>query len=217
MADSTSRTGSSYVTTSILSYLDGLHGPHDAGLARAFAAPEKEGIPAIQVGQSEGRFLEWLVRVQRVERGVEVGTLAGYSAIRMARGMPATGKLHSIEREPKHAAIARANVAAAGLGDRIEVHVGDGVEVLTQLEALGPFDYVFVDADKERYDLYGRWAAKNLRAGGLLIGDNVYFFGRLLEDSPAAHAMRRFHEEATAHFDTCVVPTPDGLLLGIKR
>jgi caffeoyl-CoA O-methyltransferase len=217
MADTTSRTGSSYVTEEILRYLDDLHGPHDAGLDQAFHAPERESIPAIQVGRSEGRFLEWLARLHRVNLAVEVGTLAGYSAIRMARGMAAGSRLHSIEREPRHAAIARANVGAAGLSDRIEVHEGDGMEVLERLSALGPFDLMFVDADKERYDLYGRWAALHLRPGGLLIGDNVYYFGRLLDESPAALAMRRFHTEAKAHFDTCVVPTPDGMLLGIKR
>jgi len=97
------------------------------------------------------------------------------------------------------------------------VHVGRGVDVLPTLESQGPFDAVFIDADKESYDQYGRWAANNLRRGGLLLGDNAFFFGRLLEDSPGANAMRRFHEEARAHFDTVNIPTPDGLLLGVRR
>jgi len=217
MADSTSRSGGTYSTPEVLRFLDGLHAPHDAGLSRAFDAPSKEGIPAIQLGVSESRFLEWVTRLTRVEVAVEVGTLAGYSAIRIARGMPRVSRLYTIEHDPKHAAVARANIEAAEVSDRVEVIEGDGVQVLGQLERLGPFDLVFIDADKERYDQYGRWAQRNLRRGGLLVGDNVYFFGRLLEESPAAAAMRRFHTEAQAHFDTCVVPTPDGMLLGIKR
>ncbi len=217
MADTTSRKGSSYSTPEVLRYLDGLHAPHDAGLSRAFDAPGNEGMPAIQLGVSESRFLEWLTRLHRVEVAVEVGTLAGYSAIRIARGMPRASRLYTIEHEPKHAAVARENIAAADVADRVEVVEGDGLAALEKLARLGPFDLVFIDADKERYDQYGRWAARHLRKGGLLVGDNVYFFGRLLEESPAAAAMRRFHTEAKEHFDTCVIPTPDGMLLGIKR
>lgn len=218
MADSSSRQGHGYATTEILGWLDDLHGAHDAGLSQAFAAPEKTGLPAIQVGRSEGLFLEWLTRSHRVSRAVEVGTLAGYSAIRIARGLATGGKLFTLERDPKHAAVARENVAAAGVSDRVEVIEGDGMASLEKLAATGAFDLVFVDADKERYDLYGRWAAANLRPGGLLIGDNVYYFGKLLDEGhAAAGAMRRFHQEAKEHFDTVVVPTPDGMLLGIKR
>lgn len=217
MADTTSRSGSSYCTPEVQRFLDDLHAPHDGGLARAFDAPGKEGMPAIQLGVSESRFLEWITRLTRVEVAVEVGTLAGYSAIRIARGMPRASRLYTIEHDAKHAAVARANIDAADVGDRVEVIEGDGMAQLEKLARLGPFDLVFIDADKERYDQYGRWAHKNLRKGGLLVGDNVYFFGRLLEESPAAAAMRRFHTEAKAHFDTCVVPTPDGMLLGIKR
>jgi predicted O-methyltransferase YrrM len=155
MADSSSRTGTSYVTPDILRYLDELHGPHDASLDRAFAAPESEGIPAIQVGRAEGLFLEWLTRWQRPTVAVEIGTLAGYSAIRIGRGLRGPeARLYTIERDAKHAAIARANVKAAGLDDRVEVVEGDAASVLEKLGVLGPVDLVFVDADKERYDLY---------------------------------------------------------------
>lgn len=218
VADVFSRSGHGYATPEILAYLDDLHGRHDAGLAQAFDAPGAKDIPAIQVGRSEGLLLEWLTRAHRVTRAVEVGTLAGYSAIRIARGLGPGGRLYTLERDPKHAAIARENIAAAGLADRVEVLLGDATDSLAHLGPSGPFDLVFVDADKDRYDHYGRWAAANLRPGGLLIGDNVYFFGKLLDaEGGAAAAMRRFHEEARAAFDTCVVPTPDGLLLGVRR
>lgn len=218
MADSTSRAGTSYSTPAILDWLEALHGPSDPALEHAFGAPEREGIPAIQVGRAEGSLLEWLTRWQRPMVAVEIGTLAGYSSIRIGRGLRGPeARLYTLERDAKHAAIARANVAAARLDDRIEVIEGDASATLSKLAILGPVDLVFVDADKERYDVYAEWAARSMRPGGLLIGDNVFFFGRLLEDSPAAAAMRRFHQVAREHFDTTVVPTPDGMLLGRKR
>jgi caffeoyl-CoA O-methyltransferase len=146
-----------------------------------------------------------------------VGTLAGYSTIHLARGLAPGGHLWSVEYDGHHAEVARGNIEAAGLTDRVTVVQGAGLDVLPTLEEHGPFDAVFIDADKVNYDGYGRWAARNLRPGGLLLGDNAVYFGRLLEDADAAPAMRRFHEEAAAHFDTVCIPTPDGLLLGIKR
>jgi caffeoyl-CoA O-methyltransferase len=219
MADSESRAGRRYATPEILAYLDRLHAPHDEALDAAFHAPVRHGMPAIQVGASEGKFLEWLVGLTGARRIVEVGTLAGYSALRMARGLPhgADTRVITIENDARHAEVARACITAAGLDDRIEVRVGRGTDVLSQIAPLGPFDVVFLDADKESYDLYGRWAAANLRQGGLLLADNVYLFGELLDDTPRAKAMRRFHEESIAAFDTVVVPTPDGLLLGRRR
>jgi caffeoyl-CoA O-methyltransferase len=183
-------------------------------LQAAFDAPGRHGVPAIQVAPSEGKLLELMLKMIGAKKVVEVGTLAGYSAIRLARS---GAKVWSIELEAKHAELARANLAAAGLADRAEVVVGAALEVLPSLERHAPFDAVFIDADKERYDAYGRWAAKHTRPGGLLLGDNAYFFGRLMEDSPGGSAMRRFHEEAAQAYDTVCVPMPDGLLVGLKR
>lgn len=218
MADPSSRQGKRYATPEILRYVDALHASHDGALAAAFQAPEREEMPAIQVGASEGRLLELLARLAGARRAVEVGTLAGYSAIRLARGLGPEGRLWTLENDPRHAAVARARIADAGLGDRVEIVEGDAAVRLGDIAENGPFDLVFLDADKGRYDLYGRWAAANVRPGGLLLADNSYFFGRLLDsDDPDAAAMRRFHEEAAASFETACVPTPDGLLLGVRR
>jgi caffeoyl-CoA O-methyltransferase len=216
MADKDSRAGLSYATPEILDWLARVHAPHDAALARAFDAPGKHGMPAIQLGASEGKALELLLRIAGAKRVVEVGTLAGYSAIRAARALPEDGHVHTVEFDRKHARVARENIAAAGLSGRITVHEGPGLEVLPRLVAFGPFDAVFIDADKANYDGYGRWAAPNTRRGGLLLGDNAFLFGRLLEDSPEAAAMRRFHEEARLHYDTVCLPTLDGMLLGVR-
>lgn len=217
MADDDSRRGHRYDSPEILAYLNELHAGHDAALASAFAAPELQGLPAIQVGMSEGKLLTLLLRLAGARKAVEFGTLAGYSAIRMAQALPAGGHLWTLELEERHAAVARENLAAAGLSGSVDVLVGPALDALPQLEAEGPFDAVFLDADKERYDLYGRWAAANLRQGGLLLVDNAYYFGRLLDRTADAMAVRRCHEEAAQGFDTVCIPTPDGLVLGIKK
>lgn len=217
MADPESRTGARYATPEVLRWLDALHAPHDAALARAYATPEREGLPAIHVGASEGRLLELLLGLVQARRVVEIGTLAGYSAIRLARALAPGGKLWTLELDERHARAAEDNLAAAGLTAAVTVLRGRATDLLATIEAHGPFDAVFVDADKEGYAEYGRWAARNLRAGGLLLGDNAFLFGDLLDDTPRAQAMRRFHEQAREAFDTVCIPTPDGLLLGIKR
>jgi predicted O-methyltransferase YrrM len=217
MADPGSRAGETYLTPSILEYVGNVHAGHDSGLARAFASPGADGLPAIQVGPSEGRLLSLLTGLVQAKRVVEVGTLAGYSAIWIARALAPGGKLWTIEFDPRHAEVARRNLEAAGVGDRVEICVGAAADVLPTLEGSGPFDAVFIDADKGNYDLYGRWARAHVRPGGLLLGDNAFYFGKLLGDAPEAAAMRRFHEEAARSFDTACIPTPDGLLLGVRR
>lgn len=217
MADSNSRTGATYFTGPLLDWCDRTHAPNDEGLQHAFDAPARAGLPAIQVAASEGKLLELLLRMVGAKKVVELGTLAGYSALRLARALPADGKVWTIEFDARHAEVAKEAIAKAGLTSKIEVCVGRGVDVLPTLERHGPFCAVFIDADKESYDLYGRWAARHVRSGGLLLGDNSFLFGELLGATPRAEAMRRFHEEARAHFDTVNVPTPDGLLVGLKR
>jgi caffeoyl-CoA O-methyltransferase len=215
MADSDSRAGERYTTPGILDYVNRVHVPHDAGLARAFAVPD--GIPAIQVGPSDGKLIALLLQLVGAAKVVEVGTLVGYSAICMARALRPGGHLWSIEFEPRHAEVARANLAAAGVADRVTVLVGAGRDVLPTLDGHGPFDVVFIDADKVNYDHYGRWAIDHLRPGGLVIGDNAYLFGELLDDSDRGRAMRGFHELVAASCDSVCAPTPDGLVVGIKR
>jgi caffeoyl-CoA O-methyltransferase len=215
MADSSSRAGERYATQPILDYVNRIHAGHDDALARAFAVPE--GIPAIQVGPSEGRLLFLLMRLVSARKVVEVGTLVGYSAIHMARALPADGHLWSIEFEERHAIVARENIAKASLADRVTVKIGAGRDVLPTLEQHGPFDVVFIDADKVNYDHYGKWAIEHLRPGGLVLGDNAYLFGELVDDTDRGRAMRTFHERVARACDSVCVPTPDGLVLGIKR
>jgi caffeoyl-CoA O-methyltransferase len=215
MADSDSRAGERYASPAILRWTAEVHAAHDAGLARAFTTPD--GVPSIMVGPSEGRLLYLLMKLAAARRVVEVGTLMGYSAVHMARALPAGGHLWTIEYEARHAELARANIAAAGLADRITVEHGAGLDVLPRLEGHGPFDAVFIDADKGNYDHYGAWAIRHLRPGGLVIGDNAFFFGDLLDDDPRAGAMRRFHQLVAERCESVCIPTPDGLVVGIVR
>jgi len=217
MADNDSRAGQVYFTPEIINWATKTHVPHDEALQRAFDAPAKNGMPAIQLAPSEAKLTEMLLRLVGAKRVVELGTLAGYSALCLARALPPDGHVWTIEFDARHAETARQVIADANETNRITVVQGAGLDVLPSLEKHGPFCGVFIDADKESYDAYGRWAAKHVRPGGLLIGDNVFLFRHLLDDDARAAAMRRFHEEAREAFDTVCIPTPDGMLLGIKR
>ena len=150
MGDQDSRAGSSYSTKAISAYCDRVHAPHGTATQSAFDAPNVNAMPEIMVGQSEARFLGLMVQLIQAEKVVEVGTLAGYSAISMAQSLGASGHLWSIENEPKHADVARRHIAEAGLSERITVICADGLDGLAQVAEYGPFDMVFLDADKER-------------------------------------------------------------------
>jgi caffeoyl-CoA O-methyltransferase len=217
MADGSSRTGTRYANAQILAYVEALHAPHDGPLTAAFSAPEREGMPAIHVGPSEGKLVHLLLRLAGAKRAVEIGTLAGYSALWIARALGEGGELFTIENDPRHRRIAQTTLDAACLAARVTCLEGDAMSLIDRLAEQAPFDAVFVDADKGNYDGYGRFAAARLRRGGLLIADNAYYFGRLLEENAEARAMRRFHEETARAFDSVCIPTPDGLVLGIKR
>jgi caffeoyl-CoA O-methyltransferase len=173
-------------------------------------------MPSIQLGISEGKLLTLLVRLASARKVVEVGTLAGYSALRIARALPTDGKLWTLEIDPKHARIAQDNIEAAGLWNRVKVLIGPALASLKTLENEAPLDAVFLDADKEGYLDYARWAHANLRPGGLLVADNSYYFGKLMSESADAERMREFHRFVGEHFDSVCIPTPDGLVLGLK-
>ncbi len=218
MADFDSRDGARYAQAEITRYTDAVHAPHDEALRRAFDAPEREGLPAIQVSASEARLLELLLRLAGARRVVELGTLAGFSALRMARALPPDGHLWTVEADPSHAAVARANIEAAGFTERVTVIEARGADAIGPLAEQGPFCAVFLDADKAGYATYAAWAAENVRPGGLLLADNAYYFGKLLEpENEAATSVRHMHEDSRAAFETVCIPTPDGLFLGIRR
>jgi predicted O-methyltransferase YrrM len=163
-------------------YIEQLFVPPDAALEAALRSAAEAGMPQIQVSASQGKLLYLLARLCGARRILELGTLAGYSTIWLGRALPADGRLISLELMPEHAELARANLARAGLADRVEILVGPALETLPRLEARGggPFDMVFVDADKTGYVAYLEWALRLTRPGSLIIADNVVRGGSVL-------------------------------------
>jgi len=157
----------------------------DPVLDAALAASAAAGLPPIAVSAPQGRLLRLLAVVQGARKILEIGTLGGFSTIELARALPEDGRLVSLEYDPKHAEVARGNLAAAGLADRVEVRVGAALDSLPQVQAdgVGPFDLVFIDADKGNNARYVRWALDLSRPGTLIIVDNVVRGGRVLDGS----------------------------------
>lgn len=193
----------------------------DAVLREIRRRADEAGMPRIQLPPASARALQVLVRAAGARRVLEVGTLAGYSAVWIARALPPHGQLITIEINADHAAVARESVASAGLGDQVDIRVGDAVAVMSELGPDGSFDVVFLDADKERYTTYLEMAARLLRPGGLLMADNAFWAGRVLDpgaDELATH-LDRFNRVVSAdtRFDTTILPVGDGLLLAVRR
>jgi predicted O-methyltransferase YrrM len=185
-------------------YITDLLLPEGAALEAAVRASADAGLPPIAVTASQGKLLELLARVQGARTILELGTLGGYSTIWLARALPAGGRLITLEAEPRYAELARANIAQAGFGDVVELRVGPALETLPQLaaEGTGPFDLIFIDADKNNYPGYFEWSLKLSRPGTLIVGDNVVRDGAILDpdaDDPSGgnatiKGVRRFYE-----------------------
>lgn len=180
-------------------YTSGLLAQNDQHLTAALEASKKAGLPAIQVSPVEGRFLATLAHAVGAKRILEIGTLGGYSTIWMARALPVGGKLISLEFDLKHAEVAGGNIAKAGLSDKVEIRLGQAIESLPKLakEKIGPFDLVFIDADKQSTWEYFDWAVKLSRPGSLIVIDNVIRHGELANASSKDSdvlGMRRFCE-----------------------
>lgn len=173
--------------------------PPDPALDAALAASDAANLPSIQVTPNQGKFLHLLARICGARRILEVGTLGGYSTIWLARALPAAGRLITLEVAPTHAEVARANIAAAGLADIVELRLGPALETLPQLaeEGGGPFDLIFIDADKAGTPDYFTWALRLARVGSLIIVDNVVRGGAVIDaasDDPSVQGVRRFNE-----------------------
>jgi len=167
----------------------------DAALQSSVAA----GLPAINVAPNQGKFLMLLAQIQRARNILEIGTLGAYSTIWLARALPPDGRLITLEAEPKHADVARANIARAGLAHLVEVRLGPALETLPRLaaEGAGPFDLIFIDADKPSYPDYFLWTLKLSRRGTVIVADNVVRDGAVIDpasDDPRVQGMRRFNE-----------------------
>ncbi len=164
----------------------------DAALDAAIAANKAAELPAIDVAANQGKLLQLLAKLAGARRILEIGTLGGYSTIWLARALPSDGRLITLEFNPKHAEIARANIECAGLTQTVEIRVGAALDALPKLqnESSEPFDLIFIDADKPNNSEYVRWALKLSRPGSLIIIDNVVRDGAVIDAGSADKDVR---------------------------
>jgi predicted O-methyltransferase YrrM len=191
------------VWTSVDRYFNERFLAPDPALSAALQASEAAGLPHINVSPSQGKFLQLLARVRGARSILEIGTLGGYSTIWLGRALPPDGRLISLEADAKHAEVALANIARAGLSEIVEVRLGPALDTLPRLAAenRGPFDLIFIDADKPGYPDYFSWALKLSRRGSLIIADNVVRNGEVVDASSAdegVKGVRRFVELVAA-------------------
>lgn len=221
-------------------YVRRLFAPEDDCLRELRARADRAGLPQIQLPPATARAVQVLLRAAGAKRVLEVGALAGYSAVWIARALPPDGRLTTLEIDPKHAALARQSLEAAGVADRAEVRLGDAATAMAALRPSCSFDAVFLDADKERYVQYMEEAARLLRRGGLLLADNALWKGRVprldgraseaddgLSDDPEpspldeerAQLMHAFNRKLAAdpRFDATVLPVGDGLAVAVRK
>lgn len=204
-------------------YATRLNAPECEAQAWVRAEMERRDLPMIQVSALEGRLLAVLAAAVEARRVLEIGTLGGYSGLWLLSLLPGDARLVTLEREPEHAEVAREAFRRAGVSDRVRLILGDARDTLEGLVGGPPFDIVFVDADKVGYPHYRRLAADLLRPGGLLLGDNAFWEGRVGDpgDDPdeATRAILAFNRELAddPRFDAVTVPIRDGLAIARYR
>lgn len=210
----------------ISDYVSRLYAGDEGSFGHIRTRAASKGLPDIHVGVLDGLLLELFVRSTGARQIVEVGTLAGYSGSRMAKALPPGGMLYTFEFDPRHAEVARETFEIEGLQDRTKIFVGPAIENLPRIENEGPFDLIFIDADKGGYVSYLEWAANNLRIGGTLLADNTFAFGMISDQSlsptdqrsHSVKALREFNQKLAAHprFRSTILPTGEGLSFAVK-
>jgi predicted O-methyltransferase YrrM len=217
------------VYAAVDAYLEGLFGSEDPVLAAALERSSAAGLPEINVSPAIGRFLQVLALACGARSILEIGTLGGYSTIWLARALPPDGMLISLEYQPVHAQVARENIARAGLADLVDVRVGRALDLLARLdqEGAGPFDMVFIDADKAPYTEYLRASLRLARPGTLIVADNVVRAGKVVHpagDDENVAGVQRFNAavasepRVTAAFVQQVgVKGHDGMAIAVVR
>lgn len=189
--------------SSVDEYVTGLLAPHDAALEAALSASETAGLPAIQVSPPQGKLLYLLAKSIGARSILEFGTLGAYSTIWLGRALTEGGRLITLEADPAYAEIARENIARADLANVVDLRVGAALDLLPDLhlEGAGPFDFTFIDADKENSPAYFSWALDHSQQGSLIVADNVVRDGTLADSEsgdPKVQAQRRLHEIVAA-------------------
>ena len=176
-------------------YIRNWFAPEDAALKETITSLSAEGIPQISVSANQGKLLQLLIKITGAKKILELGTLGGYSTIWMARALPAGGKLISLEINAHHAAVAQKNIEKAGVSEQVEIRVGKALDILAEMVAgeEGPFDFIFIDADKPPYADYFQYALQLSRKGSLIICDNVIRDGKVLDENTTDESARGAH------------------------
>ncbi len=230
------------VISADIAYIRSLFAQEDDDLRRAALSLQSKfpQLYPIQIGAEEGRLLQIFIKLASVKTIVEIGSLAGYSTLWMAKALPDDGVIYAIESNSEHAALIRDNFAKSGLSNKLRLYEGKGNDILPALEQYAPFDMLFIDADKIGYPDYLSWADNNIKSGGLIIGDNSLLFGYASQDIPpsaasdisddissrhrpvpsdkAWRAMRRFNSnmaDSTRYLAT-IITTQEGMTVAIK-
>ncbi|MEX0787596.1 MAG: O-methyltransferase [Anaerolineales bacterium] len=203
-------------------YTQELFAPEDKILSQIRERSAARGLPPISVKPEEGRFLQFLAAASGASHALEIGTLGGYSGTWICRGLPAHGKLITLEKESEHAVHAREHFALADLTDRVEVRVGDAHEILDTIGGESLFGFIFIDAEKAGYPAYLDWALPHLAPGGIVAAHNAYRRGSVIDPADPetdALALRRFNLQLAAApgLISSIFPAGDGTAFGIKR
>lgn len=210
-------------------YISDLLLPHDPILEDTIKSIDQAGLPAISISANQGRLLQILVLLCKADRILELGTLGGYSTICMARALPEDGKLISLEVDPLCAEVAQININLAGQGNKVEIRIGKAIELLPQIVESneGPFDLIFIDADKPPYAEYFEYAVKLSRPGTLIICDNVIREGKVLDPDctdEMVQGVQRFNQAlakdqrvAATIFQTIGAKDHDGIALAVVK
>lgn len=210
-------------------YIKDMFAEEDDALKETIASLQKEGMPQISVSANQGKFLQLMALLAGAKKILELGTLGGYSTIWMARALPPEGRLISLEVNEHHAAIAKDNVRKAGVGEKVEIRVGKALDLLPQMieKGEGPFDLIFIDADKPPYADYFQYALRLSRSGTVILCDNVVREGKVLREDSTDEAVtgaRRFNRvlSETKNVTATILQTVgakeyDGIAVAIVR
>ena len=204
----------------IAKYVENLFKPDDSELLEIRKRSVENGLPEIQVAPMDGRHLEVITRAMGAKKAVEIGTLGGYSCVCICRGMGKDGRLFTFEINELNAKVAKESFVKAGFEKNSEIHLGPALLNLPRINKHGPFDLVFIDADKENYPHYLRWAAEHLKIGGVILGDNTFAWGEIADktDNPSVAALQTFNRECAQsdRFRATILPTGEGLTFAVK-
>lgn len=207
------------------SYIQSLYAEEDTGLKAIRDRLVDAGRWGINIGAAEGRFMQLLIGMIGARNAVEIGTLFGYSGVWIARALPVDGHLYTVERDHDCVRMARKAFEECGVNDRVSILEGEAADKLTELEAKGPFDLVFIDANKSAYVEYLEWASRMVRPGGLIVADNTLLGGNIVEDEKPNSCsmrqwseMRKFNEMIAdkSKYVSVIVPTREGLTVAMK-